>query len=82
MVCLLTFFKELIKDMNPGMQESKEDLKRIKKVNSISLITLEVNLQNAKTAKNLISRKQLSAYREKTTELTLQNTGEKITGSL
>ena len=38
--------------MNPGMQESKEDLKRIKKVNSISNY-IEVNLQNAKTAKKL-----------------------------
>ena len=34
------------------MQESKEDLKRIKQVNSISNY-IEVNLQNAKTAKKL-----------------------------
>ena len=38
--------------MNLCMQQSKEDLKRIKKVNSISNY-IEVNLQNARTTNKL-----------------------------
>ena len=50
--------------MNPRMQQSKEDLKRIKKANSISNY-IEVNLQKAKTTKKLDQQEAIEHLQRK-----------------